>query len=271
MAQVPARAERHRARMESADADAFDVPAAVLCAICGQADCPGCTPADEHASGVMAIIPWERPGGGAWSRLWATATASTQGAEAFFAALPDGPIPPAVRFAILAEVLAVGSMVAALLPIAALALPQLAIQVIADPSMRLRVLQWFVVGVPVLALWMVVAHATHGAALDVGARKQGGRPQRRRALRFGLYACGWDLMTGPLGAIWVLASRDAKKASELLGLSMRVPGKASSALLRGAYGLSDEEAARAQRPGTIVAVGLAFLSAFGLLIVIALA
>ena len=97
MAKTPVSAQRARARMESAATDAFDVPAAVLCAICGQADGTGGTPADEQASGVMAIVPWERPGGTAWSRLWTTAMATTQGAEAFFAALPDGAIPPAVR------------------------------------------------------------------------------------------------------------------------------------------------------------------------------
>jgi len=63
MAKSTSSAQRVRARLESGDPDAFDVPAAVLCAVCGQADCSGCSPADEQASGVMAIVPWERPGG----------------------------------------------------------------------------------------------------------------------------------------------------------------------------------------------------------------
>lgn len=267
MAKRPQLAER--AFSDAVDGDVFDVPAAVLCAICGQADCPGCTPADEDASGVVAIVPWERPGG-VWSRLWATSLATTQGAEAFFGAIPDGPLPPAMRFAVLCEVLAVASMVAALLPLAALALPNLAMQVIADPNMRQRALQWFVIGVPALALWMVVAHASHGAALDVGARKLGGRPQRRRALRYGLYACGWDLMTGPLGAIWMLFSRGVKATSEVMALAMTVPGKASRALLSGVYGLPEEDVTQAHRMGTKAAVALAIISALALLLVIAL-
>ncbi|UQA62133.1 hypothetical protein [Polyangium aurulentum] len=257
-------ARRSRSHMDSADA--FDVPAAVLCAMCGQADCPGHDLADDQGSGVMAIVPWERMGGSSWSRLWATATATTQGAEAFFAAMPDGALPPAVRFAILAEVLAVGSMVAVLLPVAALALPNLAAQVIADPALRMSAIRWFAVGVPALALWMVAAHATHGAALDAGARKQGARPQRRRALRFGLYACGWDLMTGPLGATVVLVTRGAKAMAEIASLTMRVPGKASLALLTGVYGLAGERAARAQRTGSLVAMLLAVLSALAMVI-----
>lgn len=266
MAKRPQLAER-----AVSDADVFDVPAAVLCAICGQADCSGCTPADETASGVVAIVPWERPGAGVWSRLWATSLATTQGAEAFFGAIPDGPLPSAMRFAVLCEVLAVASMVAALLPFAALALPNLAMQVIADPMMRQRALQWFVIGVPTLALWMVIAHASHGAALDAGARKVGGRPQRRRALRYGLYACGWDLMTGPLGALWMLFSRGVKATSEVMALAMTVPGKASRALLSGVYGLPEEDVVKAHRTGTKVAVALAIISALGLLLAIALA
>src|SRR5689334_16149532 len=64
----------------------FEVPAAVLCAYCGEGDCPGCAVAEEQGSGVIAIVPWERPGAGVWPRLWATARATTHGAEAFFSA-----------------------------------------------------------------------------------------------------------------------------------------------------------------------------------------
>ncbi|HRI68734.1 MAG TPA: hypothetical protein PK156_31110 [Polyangium sp.] len=267
MAKRPQLAERIS---DAVEGDVFDVPAAVLCAICGQADCPGCTPADDDASGVVAIIPWERPGAGTWSRLWSTALATTQGAEAFFGAIPDGPLPPAMRFAVLCEMLAVASMVAALLPLAALALPNLAMQVIVDPNMRERALQWFAIGVPSLALWMVIAHASHGAALDVGARRVGGRPQRRRALRYGLYACGWDLMTGPLGAVWMLFSRGMKATGDIMALAMTVPSKASRALLSGVYGLPEEDVAQAHRWGTKAAIILAVISAFGLLVGIAL-
>ncbi len=268
MAKRPQLAERLYS--DAVDGDVFDVPAAVLCAVCGQSDCPGCTPAEEDASGVVAIVPWERSGAGTWSRLWATSLATTQGAEAFFGAMPDGPLPPAMRFAVLCEMLAVASMVAALLPFAALALPNLAMQVIADPMMRERAFRWFVIGVPVLALWMVIAHASHGAALDAGARKLGGRPQRRRALRYGLYACGWDLMTGPLGALWMLVSRGVKATSEVMGLSMTVPGKASRALLSGVYGLPAEDVAKANRTGTKAALALAIVSAVGVLVAFAM-
>lgn len=245
--------------------DSFDVPAAVLCAFCGQADCAGCLPGDVEDSGVVAIVPWERPGAGTWTRLWATANASTQGAETFFAALPDGAIPPAMRFAILAEILAVSSMIALLVPFVALALPTLAMEVVDNPAMRYAALRWLAVGVPVLAAWMVAAHATHGAALNVGASRNGGRTQRRRALRFGLYACGWDLMAGPLGAVVILFSKGWRAMIDLVNLSLHVPAKSSAALLHGVYGLRGDAAVRARRAGSLAAFLIA--AATGLVVV----
>ncbi len=263
MAREPASVRRDVARDDESIDSLFDVPAAVLCVRCGQADCAGCSESDE-GSGVVAIIPWERPGA-TWTRLWATANATTQGAETFFAALPDGPLPPAVRFAILAEVLAVASMIAILVPFAIVALPNLMLEVAVNPAVRLSALRWLCVGVPSLAMWMVVAHASHGAALDVGASRHGGRPQRRRALRFGLYACGWDLMTGPLGAAYTLATKGWRAVIELGGAAMRVPARSSAALLQGVYGLRADAAERARRAGTAAAVLLAVLTGFGVI------
>ncbi|WP_437929686.1 hypothetical protein WMF37_10585 [Sorangium sp. So ce291] len=244
------------------DDEAFDVPAAVLCACCGQPDCAGCAAASDEGSGVVAIIPWERPFGGVWSRLWATSKATTLGAETFFATIPDGALPAAMRFALLAETLAILSMVVALLPVIALALPSLTLELARNPVARASALQWLAIGIPALTVWMVLAHAVHGAALELGARRQGARPERRRALRFGLYACGWDLMAGPLGALVMLITGGIKGAEQILSASLRVPGRASTALLLGVYALSPDAAERARRAGSIAALAVTIASGF---------
>ena len=169
--------------------DIFDVPAAVLCARCGQPDCAGCEDPSEEASGLVAIVPWERPGG-TWKRLWGTARAATLSAETFFAALPDGPVRPAASFAVLAELLAVASMFVMLVPVVALALPGLAAAIVADPHIRVRAMFWTAIAIPALSVWMVVAHAAHGYALDLGVRRAGGRSQRRRGRRLRLRSRG---------------------------------------------------------------------------------
>jgi hypothetical protein len=118
---------------------------------------------------------------------------------------------------------------------------------------------------------MVLAHAAHGAALDLGARRRGARPQRRRALRFGLYACGWDLMAGPLGALAVLLASGRKGMAELLSASLRAPGASSAAFLQGVYALRPAEAAKARRAGTGAAVALTVITGLAVVALILLA
>src|SRR5215813_12660054 len=77
--------------------DWADVPAAVVCAFCGKPDCSGCIAVEEptNASGVVAILPWERPGLGLVTRLWATARLATLSHREMFASLPEGALRPA--------------------------------------------------------------------------------------------------------------------------------------------------------------------------------
>src|SRR5688572_1554121 len=109
-ARDPALADR--ATPDHALLELSDVPAAVVCASCGQPDCPGCLGVDEstHASGVVAIVPWERPGVSVLSRLWATARLATLSPREMFSGLPDGDLRAPLTFAILAESLAVAGL-----------------------------------------------------------------------------------------------------------------------------------------------------------------
>jgi hypothetical protein len=249
----------------------FEVPAAVVCAFCGEGDCPGCAVADDTGSGVIAIVPWERPGAGVWARLWSTANATTFGADAFFSAIPDGEVSPAMRFAFLAEVLAVASMALLLVPLAAIALPQYAAIVVESPAMRAAAGRWICLGIPAFSLWMIAAHVAHAASLDVGARLQGAKGQRRRAVRFGLYACGWDLMGGPLGALVQLFGKGRKAVRGLIETNTGVPGRAAAALLQGVYQLTPEQAHRARRVSGAAAIALTLVSGLGIIAVIAFA
>lgn len=250
--------------------DYYDVPAAVLCAVCGHADCDGCVTQDEDASGVIAIVPWERGESKPWQRLWNTAHAATQGAESFFAALPPGPLGPALRFALIAESLAVFSMAAMFLGLAALLFPALAWAVLLDAGLRSEVGHWLAVALPGVTLWMVGVHAVHGLAIDSGARRQGAISLRRRALRFGLYACGWDLMTSPIGGIVTLFSHGVRAALALGSVAMNVPGRATTALLRGIYALDEARTTRARRRGLWLTMILVVASVIFVLAMIAL-
>lgn len=240
-----------KARIEGDELVDSDVPAAVVCAHCGDADCPGCRN-DQIRSGVVAIVPWERPGAPAITRLWATARATTFEADRFFATLPDGPIVPALRFAVVSELLASTAM--ALLALAALLVlaPAWVEHVVLDEGLTLARLA--AAGIPGLAGLLVVAHVAHGWALDLGARRSGAGRATKRAVRFGLYAAGWDLVVGPLGAVVMAFKEGLRSALSIAGVGVGLPGRSARAFLRGCYRLEGASAGPALRASMIAAV-----------------
>lgn len=222
--------------------DLLDVPAAVVCAFCGDADCAGCRDdlEDLSRSGIVSVVAWERPGVPVLTRLWSTARSTTRDAEGFFELLPDGPLLPALRFAALCELLAAAAAFASFLAVAAVIAPGWLAHLARDPSARSVTARVVLFGLPAFAALLVAAHAAHGLSIDVGARRQGARGARSRALRFGLYACGWDLVMGPLGAIVVALKEGLGAAAELAGALSGLPTRATNAFLRGCYRLDGE-------------------------------
>lgn len=240
-----------KARVEVDELVDSEVPAAVVCALCGEADCPGCRN-EITKSGVVAIVAWERPGAPALERLWATARATTLDADRFFETLPDGPIAPALRFAVVSELLAASAMALALLvPLAMLAPTWIGHVILHEKATLARLL---VAGIPSLAALLVAAHAAHGWALDFGARRSGSRRATSRAVRFGLYATGWDLVVGPLGAVVLAFKEGIGAALSIASLGVGLPGRSARAFLRGCYGLTAESARPALRASVVAAV-----------------
>jgi len=228
-----------------------EVPAAVVCAHCGDADCPGCLH-EQTRSGVVAVVAWERPGAPVLARLWATARATTFDAERFFETLPDGPVAPALRFAVASEMIASTAMaLVAIVPMVVLA-PTWMRHLFFDEGATLARL--VAAGVPALAALLVAAHAAHGWALDRGARRAGARGTTSRALRFGLYAAGWDLVIGPLGAVVVAVKDGARAALSIASIGMGLPGRSARAFLRGCYRLEGAGALPALRASWVAAV-----------------
>ncbi len=83
-------------------------------------------------------------------------------------------------------------------------------------------------------------------------------------MRFGLYACGWDLITLPFGllATALISGLGAARTAAPLGLT--APLQAAEAYLIGHHGLSADSARRAARRA-------AYFTAVPFLILIALA
>ncbi len=254
-------------RESSPDRD-IDVPAAVVCLVCGEVDCPGCERGDQSRSGIVAIIAWERPAMPMLARLWSTARSTTRDAEGFFELMPDGPILPALRFAALCELIAVSSFALVFFAIALVVAPEWVKHLALDPAARSIALRLLVLGIPAFAGLLVVGHAAHGLSIDIGATKQGARRARSRALRFGLYACGWDLVPSPIGAIVVAFKEGIRAMFGLTGLLSGLPTRSTNAFLRGCYRLDGQPAKKAL--GTSY-VGAALVTGFfALLLLVAL-
>ena len=245
--------------LEPAD-DREDVPAAVVCALCGQAECAGCDAAMTH-SGLVAFVPWERPFAPWPMRLWQTARLASREPERFFESLPDGSVMAALRFAAVTELLSGLALLIAALPFAALVAPGYLAHLTLDPEGRAAALRVIAASVPALAALMVAAHAAHGLALARSARRVGARPRYRQALRFGLYACGWDITLGPIGFVvtWVLEG--AAAAAGLVGVGVSLPSRSARAFVRGAYRVDGAGARPILAAGTRAAVVVTLVGA----------
>jgi hypothetical protein len=243
-----------------------EVPAAVVCAHCGDADCPGCLH-EQTRSGVVAVVPWERPGASAAVRLWTTARATVLEADRFFQSLPDGPLLPALGFAVTSELVASSAMaLLALVPLIALA-PALARHLLVDEW--LTVLRFTSAAIPALALLLVLAHVAHGWALDRGARRVGARAAASRALRFGLYAAGWDLVLGPIGVVLITLKQGPVAGLSIVGASVGLPGRCARAFLWGCYRLQGKSAEPALRASYLAAIVATLVGAVAVIVALA--
>jgi len=199
----------------------------------------------------MAIVPWERPGS-LRVRLWATAKLATLAPDAFFASLPPGGLAAPLSFAFLAELLsAIG--LCATFALGGLALvPALGQEVWERPELRRLALRIVFLGVPGLAALMVALHAAHGVALDTAAKRAGSR-EVGRGLRFGLYSCGWDLVTLPLGLLVLTFTDGPVAAVRYSPRGLTAPRRASLAYLTHVHHF-EREAAPAVSARAIVLV-----------------
>jgi hypothetical protein len=168
---------------------------------------------------------------------------------------------PALRFAVLAEAVASASMLAMLTGAAALVFGLLG--VIPDGASLTIAFRVALVAVFGLTMLLVGAHTTHGYALDLGARRTGAPKSVSRALRFGLYATGWDLVLGPVGFLVLLVKDGPKAAFGIVTIASRLPTRSSLAFLRGAYQVDAEHAkpalAMSYLGAALATIGCAFV------------
>jgi hypothetical protein len=243
---VPRAPSRPDGDVDETALELVEVPATVVCAVCGLPDCSCEVDRPSAFSGVVAIVPWERPGGTVLSRLWATAKLATLSPAAFFSALPPGGIVAPALFAVLAELLSALGLVVTVGALALLLLPAVGPELMTNLMLRQLLAQIAAWGVPGLSFAMVLLHAAHGVALDAAARRLGSR-QPGRGLRFGLYGCGWDLVTLPLGLLLLTLTDGPLTALRHSARGLTAPNSAALSYLVHVHHFEREQALRASR------------------------
>jgi hypothetical protein len=241
---VPKAPSRPDVEVDEAALELSEVPATVVCATCGLPECNCDVDRPSSFSGVVAIVPWERPAGSVLGRLWSTARLCTLSPQTFFAALPPGGSAAPLGFALLSELLAaVGLCVTLGAGVLAL-VPGLAAALSSSEELRAALGRALGLGIPGLVLTMVALHAGHGLALDRAARQEGSL-RGGRGLRFGLYGCGWDLVTLPLGLLLLTFTDGPVSAVRHSARGLTAPGAAAKAYLEHVHGLESQAARRA--------------------------
>ena len=167
------------------------------------------------------------------------ALATTLDPPRFFGVLlPRGGV-RALTFAVLAEMLAVGSY----------ALPALAVALAFDDSPLER---WTTVKTTAV-LWVlfvsivVLLHLLWGASLELGLWVSGRPSDSTSGLAFSSYSCGWDLVTSPFGVFWLLRRLGVPGTKRALAAAVRAPRAAVRAYLEGARRLDERGVTIAER------------------------
>lgn len=230
------------------------IPPIVRCAHCGALDCAGCQRVSTRPSDEPAL-DWEDSPAALSERLWLTAVASSVEPARVFGRMRDGSLWRALTFSLLVEVMAIGSLgVALALPVLAIA-PEFGLELLRDRAFFGTAL----VGLVSASLLMVFLHAAWGVCLEWGAQRAGSLPHFRMGLRFGLYACGWDLLTSPIGVAHQALRRGPRHAFETAAAAARVPRRALALYMEECRRFPQEAQRRATR-ASIYAIGLMVLA-----------
>lgn len=247
----------------SVESELMDVPATVVCATCGDPACVGSCDDRLSLSGIVSVVPWERPGH--WTtRFWTTARAASFEGESFFERLPEGSVGAAFSFAMIAEFFAIASFAIVWSGVAAILMPA---PLLADlgGSRLLVAFRYAPLSIAVFMATLLLAHTLHALGLAYGAYREGRPIKLTRALCFGFYSTSWDVVMSPFGFIMTLVTERGEGLARIRNCLTGLPTRCSVGFLRGVYRLDGQAAHRALMVSYVAAI-LATVIASGLIV-----
>jgi hypothetical protein len=176
-----------------------------------------------------------------WQRLLQTTSQTGTQPEIFFGQMRPGPLLPAVTFAVICETVAIFGFSLVWASLFAVFFPQWALHAARSPT-------FLGLGVAIflsLLTLVVFVHVLWGLTLEWGVSRTKNAPDYRQGFRFGLYACGWDLLTSPLGLLWGILRGSNRGPFGLLVAGARAPRRAFVSYLRDHRGLDETQRKRA--------------------------
>lgn len=221
-----------------------DIPPITTCATCGDPRCEGCVfvPSHEPESDGHFLIPWEREGR-SFRTLTQTAEDTATSASGFFGRFGRGSIGAALGFALLCESGAILAYSLLWITGAFVAFPRLSWHLLTSPLLVGFAATIFLT----LVLFVVFVHALAGAALEWSIARTVGTPDYNRGLRMGLYSCGWDLLTSPIGVFLSFRREPRTGLWSLFVAGATVPRRATEIYLRDCRKLAATDRLRAIR------------------------
>lgn len=230
-----------------------DIPPTVACARCGRIDCAGCEPEANVEQPAHRFV-WETRDHSELKRLFAAAEQTALEPDLVFGRLARGGLATAFRFAFFAEMLALASFALFALGLSLSLFPVFTRALLATPRLLATgVIVWLAGSVAVVGI-----HVLWGLSLEWGVATTQTRSDYNRSLRFGLYSCGWDLLTSPVGVVHALWAAPRRLHLGAIAQATRVLRRSLDAYLIDCRAL-DEFTRRRAWLGSLVVFGVAFV------------
>ncbi|HTM44847.1 MAG TPA: hypothetical protein VL137_07830 [Polyangiaceae bacterium] len=212
----------------------------------------------------FAALPWAATLGVA--SAWHTAEEMSRNAERIASEFRGHRAGRAALFALVAELLAVGSVALALLPLIALSFPRAATRALFNPSYALLLGGEAVVGVVLMALLMVGLHALWAWGMELGVWNRGLPRNWNSGVALACYSCGWDLVTSPFGVCVLLFGKGPRSVGPVVRAALNAPRLCVNAYLQGAREFSEADQSAVLRFAVWVTAPVVLLLAGGLLV-----
>jgi hypothetical protein len=241
-----------------------DVPAVAVCAQCGDPSCPGHDFEQSGERPIHRLLAWEDGETPPLRALWRTAMTSATDLERWVRASRStaNGVGPALAFALGCELLAVVVTCGPLAAIAAFAVGRAT----HDGATVLAILALGARIAAVLLPTMIAIHVVHQLVIARAGGRLGTPISRTAVLRAGLYACGWDLATGPAGILAPLFRLDLAEAGRRLRGNRELYGRATAIWLHDVHGVEGDAVVAVRRATipwmiallTVACVGIAW-------------